>query len=131
MAIALVSVMLAATPSILTYANAQPSSSPTAAASGGSGGIALTAQDVKFQTTSLTATAGTAFTVTLTNKDTVPHNFAILKPGGGPSDFLFNGQPLTQGGQSTTYSVPALPAGTYTFICIVHPTQMTGTLTVK
>ena len=130
-AIALVSVMLAATPSILTYANAQPSSSPTAAASGGSGGIALTAQDVKFQTTSLTATAGNAFTVTLTNKDTVPHNFAILKPGGGPSDFLFNGQPLTQGGQSTTYSVPGLPAGTYTFICIVHPTQMTGTLTVK
>ena len=36
-AIALVSVMLAATPSILTYANAQPSSSPTAAASGGGG----------------------------------------------------------------------------------------------
>jgi len=130
-AIALVSVMLAATPSILTSANAQPSASPSAAASGGAGSIALTAQDIKFQTTSLTATAGTAFTVTLTNKDDVPHNFAILKPGGGPSDFLFNGQPLTQGGTSTTYSVPALPAGTYTFICIVHPTQMTGTLTVK
>ena len=29
-----------------------------------------------------------------------------------------------------TYSVPALAAGTYTFICIVHP-NMTGTLTVK
>jgi len=132
-AIALVSVMLAATPSILTYATAQPSASPTAAASGGggAGSIALAAQNVKFDQTTLSAKAGQGFTVTLTNHDTVPHNFAILKPGGGPSDFLFNGQPLTQGGQTTDYSVPALPAGTYTFICIVHPTQMTGTLTVK
>ncbi len=130
-AIALVSVMLAATPSILTYANAQPSVAPSSAAGGGAGSIALDAKDVKFQQTSLSATAGKGFTVTLTNHDTVPHNFAVLKPGGGPSDFLFNGQPLTQGGQTVDYTVPALPAGTYTFICIVHPTQMTGTLTVK
>ena len=123
--------MLAATPSILTYATAQPSATAAAAASGGGGtGISLGAQDVKFQQTSLSAAAGKGFTVTLTNHDGVPHNFAILKPGGGPSDFLFNGQPLTQGGQTTPYSVPALPAGTYTFICIVHP-NMTGTLTVK
>ncbi|HTS14594.1 MAG TPA: cupredoxin domain-containing protein [Candidatus Sulfotelmatobacter sp.] len=132
-AIGLISVMLAATPSILTSANAQPSASPSAAASGGgaAGAIALDAKDIKFEQTTLTAPAGKSFTVTLTNHDSVVHNFAILKPGGGPSDFLFNGQPLTQGGQSTTYSVPALPAGTYTFICIVHPTQMTGTLTIK
>ena len=31
---------------------------------------------------------------------------------------------------TTTYTVPALPAGTYPFICTVHP-NMTGTLTVK
>jgi plastocyanin len=43
---------------------------------------------------------------------------------------LFTGQPLAQAGQTVTYDVPALPAGTYTFICIVHP-NMTGTLTVK
>jgi plastocyanin len=28
------------------------------------------------------------------------------------------------------YQVPALPAGTYGFVCSVHP-NMTGTLTVK
>jgi plastocyanin len=28
------------------------------------------------------------------------------------------------------YDVPALPAGTYAFVCSVHP-NMTGTLTVK
>jgi plastocyanin len=126
-----VSVALAATPSLLTAANAQPSVAPSAPAGGGSGAIALDAQDIKFVQTTLTAAAGKSFTVTLTNHDSVPHNFAILKPGGGPSDLLFSGQPLTQGGQSSTYTVPALPAGTYTFICIVHPTPMTGTLTVK
>jgi len=130
-AIALLSIVLAATPAILTAANAQPSAAPSATPGGGSGAIALDAKNITFVQTTLSAAAGKSFTVTLTNGDTVPHNFSILKPGGGPSDLLFNGQPLTQGGQSTTYTVPALPAGTYTFICIVHPTQMTGTLVVK
>jgi plastocyanin len=29
------------------------------------------------------------------------------------------------------YQIPALAPGTYTFICDVHPTTMTGTITVK
>jgi plastocyanin len=29
-----------------------------------------------------------------------------------------------------TYDVPALPAGTYSFVCSVHP-NMVGTLTVR
>ena len=28
------------------------------------------------------------------------------------------------------YDVPAIPAGTYTFVCFVHP-SMTGTITLK
>ncbi len=36
---------------------------------------------------------------------------------------------LLTGPGKTDYNVPALPAGTYTFYCIVHP-GMTGTLTV-
>ena len=31
---------------------------------------------------------------------------------------------------ATDYQVPALKAGTYPFVCIVHP-NMTGTLTVQ
>ncbi len=85
---------------------------------------------VAFDQTSLTAPANQQFVVAFSNKSPpgVPHNFAIKNPSGG--DFLFNGQPLAQPGQTVNYTVPALPAGTYTFICVVHP-NMTGTLTVK
>jgi plastocyanin len=35
------------------------------------------------------------------------------------------------GPKKVSYAVPALPAGTYTFMCQVHPTTMKGTLVVK
>ena len=35
------------------------------------------------------------------------------------------------GAEKRSYSVPALKAGDYKFICQVHPSTMTGTLTVK
>ncbi len=85
-----------------------------------------------FDESTLTATAGQPFAVVFTNKEAAggpPHDFAIKDPAGGTT-LLFTGEPLAQAGQTVTYSVPALAAGTYTFICIVHP-NMTGTLTVK
>ena len=84
-----------------------------------------------FDKKDLEAPANTPFVIAFSNTSPpgVPHNIAIQNPAGG--DFLFNGQPLAQPGQTVNYTVPALPPGTYTFICIVHPTTMTGTLTVK
>ena len=35
------------------------------------------------------------------------------------------------GPKKVSYAVPALAAGAYPFVCEVHPTTMTGTLTVK
>ena len=54
------------------------------------------------------------------------HNVEI-KDGSGKD--VFKGD-LVTGVTTTTYTVPALTAGAYTFNCTVHP-NMTGTLTVK
>ena len=41
-------------------------------------------------------------------------------------------QDVIAGGASTTYQYAALAAGTYEFICSIHPVpSMTGTVTVK
>jgi len=42
---------------------------------------------------------------------------------------LFSGKIIT-GDSASTYSIQPLPAGAYTFACIVHPT-MSGSLTVR
>jgi plastocyanin len=115
---------------------AAPSAAATAAASeaapsgGTSGGtgtvIDETAQNIAFQQTELTAPANTAFTIHFDNQDSgVPHNMQIKDASGNA---VFTGD-LVTGVAQKDYSVPALPAGTYTFVCQVHA-NMTGTLTV-
>jgi mono/diheme cytochrome c family protein len=80
---------------------------------------------LKFLNQDLQAPADAPFQIEFDNQDPgTPHNIEI-KDAGGTSLFagaIFNG-PAVQ-----TYQVPALPAGTYPFICTVHP-NMTGTLT--
>jgi mono/diheme cytochrome c family protein/plastocyanin len=86
-----------------------------------------TAQNIAFTQTSLSATAGQAFTIAFDNEDSaVPHNIEIKDASGASK---FKGALLT-GVAKTNYIVPALTAGSYTFVCDVHP-NMTGTLTVK
>ena len=117
----------------------QPAS-PAPGASGGTGGtpsgapsgapettVALAAQNIAFDQTTLTAPAGQPFILKFTNNDAgVTHNVAITDSTGQQ---VFKGE-IFPGPDSREYPVPALPAGTYTFACSVHP-QMTGTLTVK
>ena len=65
--------------------------------------------------------------IKFTNNDPgVTHNVAITDSTGQQ---VFKGE-IFAGPDSRQYPIPALPAGTYTFACSVHP-QMTGTLTVK
>ena len=102
----------------------------SAAASGGSGGAStsldLTALNVAFYKSALSAPANTPFTIHFDNQDQgIPHNVTIKNASGTD---VFKPDLLT-GPAKTDYNVPALPAGTYTFYCIVHP-GMTGTLTV-
>jgi len=106
-------------------ASATPAPAPSGAAEGPV--IELGAKDIAFTATDLQAPADQAFTIHFKNDDaSVPHDVEI-KDGGG--NVAFKGDIVT-GPAETNYSVPALPAGTYTFVCTVHP-NMTGTLTVQ
>jgi plastocyanin len=116
----------------------QPSSaasgSPSASASAPSGSgnptiVNISALGIKYEQTTLTAPAGTPFQVVFENKDAgVPHN-VTLHLGGATGATLFTG-PVFNGVATRTYDVPALDAGQYAFVCIVHPT-MIGTLNVQ
>ena len=66
--------------------------------------------------------AGEDFCIEFTNNDAVPHDVGIVETE-------FNGDDV-QPGESITYVIPAMDAGDYTFYCTLHPTQMTGDLTV-
>ena len=92
--------------------------------------LKVTAENIAYDVKELTAPAGQAFGIDFTQKDSGVggHNVEIRDASGAT---LFKGEILQEPGQ-TTYTIPALTAGTYTFICSVHPiAAMTGTLTVK
>ena len=125
--------------------NSHPASTGTAgaspAANGGGGGGApsaaaasvpaadatIIAQGLRFTTTAVDVPAGKAFTIAFQNQDGgTPHNVDIKDASGAE---VFKGDVVT-GPTVTIYQVKALTAGTYSFVCLVHP-SMTGTITAK
>src|ERR671915_1675970 len=84
-----------------------------------------------FAETEVTAPAGVGFTIAFDNQDpSQQHNVAIYPEGGEPPA-IFSGQPIVTGPAMVEYDVPPIEAGTYAFICEVHPTTMVGTLTAE
>ena len=111
--------------------SAPPDESPDPSASAGPSGdlavIPLEAANILFTTDAISAPADQPFQIAFANNDAgVPHNVDI-KDGTGA--VVFNGETFP-GVETRTYDVPALAAGEYQFLCIVHPTTMVGTLTV-
>jgi plastocyanin len=84
-------------------------------------------QPLTFSVDTIEAPAGEAFTITLVNNDTAPHNISIYSEEGGEQLALGD---TAEAGQTVTTEVPALDAGEYFFVCDIHPSDMTGTLVV-
>jgi plastocyanin len=113
---------------------AAPSGAPSsggpdssAAPGGGTGSgpadVTVEAKGIAFTQTSWTGPANKPFTIAFSNQDPgTPHNIQIKDSTGA---VVFNGD-IFNGVDTKTYQVPALPAGDYTFSCVVHP-NMTGT----
>jgi plastocyanin len=92
------------------------------------GAIVITAQDRAFDTAELTIPAGAAFSLVLVNKDTDQHNIAIRTKPGFDGDVVYRHDPI--GPSTVILDVGPIPAGTYYFICELHPT-MTGTVQAR
>ncbi len=89
------------------------------------GSITIVAKDNKFLTTSVTAPADEAFEIVLDNQEGAPHNVAISDASGAK---VFTGEIVSS--TKVTNAIPGLAAGSYTFICEVHP-DMKGTITAE
>jgi plastocyanin len=89
------------------------------------------AKGLKFLQTKLTAgPSGGTVTIHFVNSDPgVPHNIAVFRGSDATAPLVFRGE-LLSGPGDTDYSFNAPPPGTYFFHCDVHPTTMTGTLTI-
>jgi plastocyanin len=113
-----------------------PPSSGGPAPSGGAPGtptpnadVSISASAIAFGSSEFRAPAGTPFTIAFANEaPRTPHNIAIHE-GSATGPEVWRGD-VFEGIQTKVYDVPAIPAGTYTFICTVHP-SMTGTAIIE
>jgi plastocyanin len=111
---------------VLAACSGTSAAEPTAAPSGATAGDAtIVAKDIKFQQPQVAVKAGTPLAVIFVNQDGAPHNVKISDAAGKE---VFKGDIVSNA--TVTYQVPALAAGTYTFICEVHP-DMKGTITAQ
>ncbi len=92
--------------------------------------LEITAEGIAYDVKELEAPAGVTFAIHFIQKDAGVggHDVDIRTPD---AQTIVDNQVLQDPGE-ITYIIPPLEAGTYTYICSVHPIQqMTGTLTVK
>jgi plastocyanin len=114
-----------------TVGGAGAAPSPTAATSGAPAGATVETTigtdpgaELKFDPDGVTVQAGADVRLTFENRSTVPHNLTFQ----GPPNVATS--TVVSPGASETLEFTSPDAGTYAFVCTLHP-GMGGTLTVK
>lgn len=98
---------------------------PSAPPSGPPGQITIVAEAVKFDQATLEVPADEPLRIEFDNRDAgTPHDVDVLDAAG---EKVFDGAEFN-GPDVRVYDVPPLPAGTYSFICSIHPDLMQGVL---
>ncbi len=117
-------------PTFAAWLAAKAPASPGPSAAPGGPTLNVVARNIRFSTERLEVAAGSPFTIVFDNQDAgVVHNLAVYDAAGQ----LVDGSrtPFEPGPVEQTLSVPALPPGTYRFVCDAHPREMVGELVVK
>ena len=107
-----------------TTAAPETTSAPGTTAAAGGGGedeLQLAASGTAWDTTSFELTSGTNYSIEVDNQDGVQHNFTF-EEAQADVDIPSNED------ATVTFTAPA--AGSYEFVCAIHPAAMKGTITV-
>lgn len=91
-----------------------------AGSNGGGDAVTLTAAELAWDPSSLTASSGGSIEVV--NEDEAEHNLTIEEAGIDED---------VEGGGSVTVDLAGVEPGSYDFVCEYHPDTMTGTLEVE
>lgn len=93
--------------------------------------VEVVATDFAFAPTALTATAGEAVIITLTNRGAAPHTMTVYEDAAYATAVAGADTERVAGGASGGITVTFADAKTYFFRCEVHPAQMEGTIVVS
>jgi hypothetical protein len=92
--------------------------------------LQLVAEGGKWDKYTLGAPAGKVWHIEVVSQEPIGHHNFVVASGKTFPERIYTGKNLLPMA-TVTYDVPGLPAGSYLFICTVHPETMTGTLTLK
>lgn len=114
-----------------TGGTANGSPGPTASEAAPATAFKIAAKDIAYDIKSIVVLADSPFTIDFANREVpgVTHDVQIRAADGTT---VIEKQDVVNGGASATYQYKPLAAGSYVFICSIHPVpSMTGTITVK